>query len=160
MSTMKRMFNRQVLGLAACGFLFVSPLAKAATVQDLAWLAGAWEGAADGMQVDYQYGAPKGGLILGQGRFTVDGALAFYEFETIREDAGNLILTPSPFGQPGVSFTATEVAPGHVVFANPDHDFPSVIEYRLEADGSLYSRAAGTENGVPKVIEYTQKHGV
>lgn len=132
------------------------PIAPEATIEDLSWLSGSWEGSADGAEVDYQYGEPKGGMILGQGRFVAQGEVVFYEFETFKVENGELTVTPSPFGQPGVTFKATLIEPGHVVFAG-DHDFPRTIEYKLTADGDLYSKAEGTENGASRVIEFTQR---
>lgn len=130
---------------------------QTASLQDLSWMAGSWEGEADGATVDYQYGQPAGGVMLGQGRMVAGGEALFFEFETFREDGGRLTLTPAPFGQPGVTFEATLIERGHAVFTAEGHDFPHVIEYKRLADGSFYSKAQGVEDGVEKTIEFVQR---
>ncbi len=134
-----------------------APVAPApATIEDIAFVSGNWAGSAEGADVDYQYGEARGGMLLGQGRFTADGQVVFFEFEAFRAENGELTLTPAPFGQPGVTFKATLIEPGHVVFSCPENDFPRIIEYKLLADGSLYSKAEGVENGAPRVVAFVQ----
>lgn len=125
-------------------------------LESLRWLSGQWSGSGSGMEVESFYGTPKAGVMLGQGTYTAEGALAFFEFEVFKEEGGKVVLTPSPYGVPGVTFTATLLEEGHVVLENPDNDFPKLIEYKLLPDGSLYGKAAGVENGQPTTIEYVQ----
>ena len=62
-----------------------------------------------------------------------------------------------PGGKPPVSFMLVESKRGRVVFANPQHDFPQRIIYRLEADGSLFARVEATVKGQTRGIDYPYK---
>lgn len=111
----------------------------------LDWLAGCWEG--DGGEECWLPAG--GGMMLGLNRAPEkDGRSGFEFLRIVEEDDGGLVYLASPGGRhPPTPFAATEVGERHVVFANPEHDFPQRITYRLEDDGSLRARVEANGEG-------------
>jgi hypothetical protein len=63
-----------------------------ATLADFAWIAGAWQGELNGLQVDQSYMAPKNGLILVDFRMTDKEKTLFVEIFTFLEKKDGLEL--------------------------------------------------------------------
>jgi Domain of unknown function (DUF6265) len=63
-----------------------------ATVQDLTWLAGRWTGAGLGGVCEEAWSDPEGGAMMGMFRLVRDGKVVFYEFLTLVEHGGSLLL--------------------------------------------------------------------
>lgn len=61
-----------------------------ATVADLAWLAGQWEGEGLGGAVDEVWSAPAGGAMVGYFRLVVGNKPVFYEIMTLLEAEGSV----------------------------------------------------------------------
>src|SRR5262245_37385599 len=55
-----------------------------------------------------------------------------------------------------IGFRLTSAGAREAVFENPQHDFPKVISYRLQEDGTLLAaiEGPGGEGGQPKRVEY------
>lgn len=115
----------------------------------LAWLAGHWSGARDGVVSEEHWTSPAGGALVGMHKDVRADGRVFFEFLRIVEnEAGTLCYLASPGGRAPVSFCAAEVGDRRVVFENPEHDFPRRILYWLDADGALHARIEGpTEAG-------------
>jgi hypothetical protein len=64
----------------------------AATLADVAWLAGHWRGEGLGGLVDEVWTPPFGGSMTGLFKLVKDGAPDFYEILTIVEEEGTLLL--------------------------------------------------------------------
>jgi hypothetical protein len=62
----------------------------AATIADMAWLTGTWEGEGLGGTVDEVWTAPAGGAMAGFFRLVRDGKPVFYELLTVLEHEGSL----------------------------------------------------------------------
>lgn len=62
----------------------------AATVDDFAWLTGAWKGEGLGGMVDEAWSAPAGGAMVGYFRLVQGGKPVFYEILTILEHEGSV----------------------------------------------------------------------
>jgi hypothetical protein len=60
-----------------------------------------------------------------------------FEFLRIVERDGTLVYIAQPSGGPPVEFPVRTVTRNSVTFENPAHDFPKVITYTLQGDGSL-----------------------
>ena len=63
-----------------------------ATIADMAWLAGQWTGPALGGTSDEVWSAPAHGTMMGMYRLLREGKPVFYEFLTIVEEGGSLVL--------------------------------------------------------------------
>lgn len=135
--------------------LFVSTPAFAVKLSSMAWLEGNWK-SQNGIEASFT--STSGGKILGVSKFLTGQHLDFFEFLQIEESGDNLVLKPSPFGQPGVNFVATEfnngIAKG-VEFKNDTNEFPKEIAYLSLPDGSLWLRVKGVQNGNPVTLSYT-----
>ncbi len=128
--------------------------ALARRIDRLHWLAGGWQSERGGRTIHELWMAPSGGMMLGIGH-TVDGEKTIeYEAMRIEERGGDIVFTAKPSGQEQASFTATELTDSSVVFANPAHDFPQRVIYRLRPDGSLLARIEGEIGGKARAVDY------
>lgn len=108
------------------------------SVEDLAWISGAWvaEGA-DGW-TEEQWTAPRGGILLGINRSGRTERASGFEFMRIAEDGNGAIhFWGSPGGKTPVPFLLVSSAHREAVFENPKHDYPTRIVYRREGDKLL-----------------------
>jgi hypothetical protein len=64
----------------------------AATIQDMAWMAGRWTGPALGGISEETWTPPNAGVMLGAYRLVKDGKTVFYEILTIVEERGSLLI--------------------------------------------------------------------
>jgi hypothetical protein len=62
------------------------------TIQDAAWIAGHWRGEAFGGIADEVWSPPLGRSMMGMYQLLQDDEVAFYEFLTITEEDGSLLL--------------------------------------------------------------------
>lgn len=69
-----------------------------ATIEDIAWLAGHWQGEAFGGIVEELWSPPLGGTMMGAFKLVADEKVQFYELETISEEHETLILRLKHFG--------------------------------------------------------------
>jgi catechol 2,3-dioxygenase-like lactoylglutathione lyase family enzyme len=74
--------------------LKLGPGAKSppATLADMAWLTGRWVGPALGGEAEEIWSPPRAGSMMGMYRLVRDGKPVFYEFQTLVEVRGSLIL--------------------------------------------------------------------
>ncbi|HWA28836.1 MAG TPA: DUF6265 family protein [Lacunisphaera sp.] len=129
------------------------------SIAKLAWLAGHWRLERSGRVVDEQWMAPAGGTMLGMARTVSKGKLIEYEFVQVREGpGGELFYIAQPSGQKEAAFKVVSLTDTEVVFENKEHDFPQVIGYGLQPDGSALAWIEGPgKDGKPKRIEYPYK---
>ena len=129
------------------------------TLQDFAWLAGHWRIEQADRQVDEQWMAPAGGLMMGMARNIQGGKVREYEFTLLRQEPnGDIFYVASPSKQSETSFKLTSLEGGAAVFENPQHDFPKKIVYARQADGSLLAAIEGPgRDGKPRRVEYPYK---
>lgn len=138
--------------------LTVTQSAFAFQLRDLSWMEGAWKSTSAAGVYENSFSSTNGGLVIGTAKLTaLDGTLSFYEYDEIKEVNGTLQLTPIPFGQRGVTFTATSVGIKSVVFENASHDFPRSIAYSINADGHLTLVVEGVQGGQPVRMEFELK---
>jgi hypothetical protein len=64
----------------------------AATIADMAWLAGHWIGEGLGGQSEEIWSPPQNGVMMGMYRHIKDGKPVFYELLTLAEDGGSLVI--------------------------------------------------------------------
>lgn len=63
-----------------------------ATLSDVTWITGSWEGEAFGGQVQEVWAPPLGDSMMCAFKLVVDGKVEFYELCQIREESGSLVL--------------------------------------------------------------------
>ncbi len=145
-----------LLGLAL--LLALSPHAQsgsdAATLDKLAWMAGAWGGTESGVEMEEHWLAPRGGLLLGLHRDVFPNGRAFFEYLRIEQSADGITYWASPLGRPATPFRLKELGDKRVVFENPEHDWPQRILYWRGDDGALHARVEGDQNGQQRAEEW------
>lgn len=137
-----------LVGSAGAG---AAPLARQASLHDLAFMAGCWRSAPDerGTVIEEHYTGPSDNLMLGTTRYLREGAAVSFEFTRISVDDEGMSLRPYPNGRPSTAvFRLTALEEGVATFEAPEHDFPRRIRYRLESDGALVARIDdGSDDG-------------
>jgi hypothetical protein len=114
------------------------------SVDNLAWMAGTWEGRDhEGTEMEEVWLAPKGGTMLGLHRDVAKGRTASFEFLRIADEKDGVVYWASPRGRPATPFRLAETDVRRVVFANSAHDFPKRILYWTDAAGALHARIEG-----------------
>jgi len=133
--------NRVLLFVA---LLALPIMAGEPSIDDLAWMAGAWRSDAGGMTSEEVWTTPAGGMLLGLHRDVTKKRAAF-EFLRIAETDDGIVYYGSPGGRPPTPFRLTESKPMHAIFENPEHDFPKRILYWRDADRLCARVDAGAE---------------
>ena len=116
---------------------------SALRVEQLAWMSGVWICDKGALHVEEYWTPPGGGLLLGAGRELDGKKLTFFEHLRIEEREGTLYYVAIPRGRGVTDFALTLMKEHEVVFENPAHEFPRLIRYRLEQDGTLVARIEG-----------------
>lgn len=112
------------------------PSAKA-TLAQLAWLSGAWQGTDGAMTFEERWTDAAGGAMLAVARTLKGDRLAAFEFLRVVERGGSLVYVAQPNGRPPTEFGLTSITADSATFENPAHDFPKTIRYARQPDGSL-----------------------
>ena len=63
-----------------------------ANIEDVSWIAGHWEGEAWGGMAEEVWSSPAAGAMMGSFRHVAEGKVSLYEFMTISEVNGTLVL--------------------------------------------------------------------
>lgn len=144
-----------LLALSAVAAMFATPAWAAgppATLADLSWMVGSWEGPGiDGAPSAESYSPAAGGAMPGHFRqLNADGTVMFYELITFVEEEGSLVLKLKHFNadltgweEKGdvASFPLTEVganrwAFGGIVYERTGEDAMDVDVAMRHSDGS------------------------
>lgn len=142
-----------ILTLASCAGPARSPQPSAVASEGdplgwLHWMTGTWRLTEGGTTVEEQWTAPRGGTLFGTSRTIEDDRVVFFEYLRI-EDRGDdaVVYLASPMGRfPPTPFRLSERWPSRVIFTNPDHDFPQMIQYE-RIDDSLIATISGERRG-------------
>ena len=94
-------------------------------------------------------------MMLGVNQAVRDGETVMFEYLRIVESESDLTYVASPRGRPGTEFPVVDSGAGYVVFANPEHDFPQRIEYRLADDGTLHVRVSARSESGESALQWT-----
>jgi len=106
-------------------FLEEGQESPAATLENIKWLAGYWQGEAFGGITEEIWSDPLGASMMGSFKLVVDEKVSFYELMTITETNESLILRIKHFGpelhgweekDETVDFKLVEATPNHVFF--------------------------------------------
>lgn len=134
-----------------------APMVQAASVEELAWLAGCWVSIGAEAGSGEQWMAPAGGTLLGVARTVKGSTTVAHEFLQIRESAGGgLEYIADPSGQNEAIFSLVRLSESEVIFENPNHDFPQRIIYRLAGE-TLLGRIEGQLEGKPRAADFPMK---
>jgi hypothetical protein len=110
---------------------------------DFSWLTGHWVRDSETRRVEEIWTEADGALMVGMNRTVrADGRTGF-EFMRI-EFTDPPVFVAQPSGGAPVRFTWVESGETSTLFANPDHDFPTHIEYARSGD-TLSARIWGSE---------------
>ncbi len=123
-------------------------------MEQLAWMAGAWEGTMGKASIEEHWTHPAGGTLFGVSRTVVAGQTVAFEFLRIETRADGIFYVAQPGGRPPTDFKLTRLEKQEAVFENPEHDFPQRIRYRKNADGTLDARVEGQEKGKPAALDF------
>lgn len=144
-----------ILNLLALGTLLTCTAAgesKAAGALD--WITGHWCADSGGEFVEEHWLSSRGGLLLGVGRTVRGGKVVSFEFLRIESNAFVTHYLAQPQGGAPTAFRMTASGADWARFENPDHDFPTRVEYRRTADG-LHAEVAGLgKDGKELVIPF------
>jgi hypothetical protein len=130
-----------LIGVQAPGAQNRRPAARG-TLAQLSWVAGTWRGESGGMVFEERWTPPSGGAMLAVSRTVKGDRMVAFEFLRIVERDGTLVYVAQPGGRPPTEFTLTALAADSATFENPSHDFPKMIRYVRQADGSLEARVS------------------
>jgi Domain of unknown function (DUF6265) len=131
-----------------------APAKKDPAINDLAWIAGAWEGSVGAAQLEEHWTKPGGKTMIGMGRTIIGDRTVQYEYLRIEERKTGIVYIASPNGAKPTEFKLTKFGAESVTFENPQHDNPKVITYRKTKDG-LSARIDGDEGGEPVSQDFT-----
>jgi Domain of unknown function (DUF6265) len=132
------------------GMLLVGAMGAPVETEEVArlgWLEGHWSGTVDGVAMEEQWLAPRGGGLLGMHRDVKDGRMVSFEFFRIETTVEGTYYFASPRSAPPTPFRMVESGEKRVVFENKEHDFPQRILYWLEPSGALHARIEGPQGG-------------
>ncbi|GAB2860162.1 DUF6265 family protein [Pseudoduganella ginsengisoli] len=138
-----------VVSMVACG----AAMAQDVTADKLGWMSGCWAAAGGEAGSGEQWMAPAGGTLMGMSRTVKNGKTVGWEALHIRDVDGKLAYVAKPHNQPEAAFKLASLEGQHVVFENPQHDFPQRIIYKRDGD-QLHARIEGTMKGKAKGIDF------
>lgn len=136
------------------------PTPAEATIDDLAWLEGAWvgtRGEGGAISIEERWTPPLGGAMLGVSRTVRGGSMRAFEFLRIMQRETGLVYIAQPNGGTATTFTLTELTETRAVFENPRHDSPQRITYEVSPEGRLTASIGYINGGLPRQFEYTRE---
>lgn len=127
----------------------------AACIANVSWIAGHWRGEAFGGTAEEMWSPPFGGSMMGMYKMLKDGAVVFYEFLTIVEEAGSLMLRLKHFDAhlsgweerdasiefPLVEYASTEACFDGLTFRREGDDALAAFVLLKQKDGQLHEEA-------------------
>lgn len=138
------------------------PNPVAATISDLAWLAGVWSGKRGtngSIAFEERWSPPKGGAMLATARTVSRDRMSAFEYLRIIERDGGLVYVAQPGGGEATEFVMSEVSATRAVFDNPRHDYPKRIVYELSGEGGLTATIGFMKGGTPRRFEFRREGG-
>lgn len=135
-------------------------VAAPATIADVAWVAGEWEGQVGASMVEERWTPAAGGAMLAISRTTRNSTMmSAFEFLCIAERGGSLVYTAMPNAGAPTDFLLTAVDVTGATFENPGHDFPKKIRYAKRADGGLDATISGAATSKPTTFSFKRRGG-
>lgn len=125
-----------------------------ATLDQLAWMVGFWEGDDGGTHMEELWLPRRGDVMVGLHVDLFASGRSFFEYLRIEQQGTSVVFFASPGGRSPTSFLATSVLDSSVVFENAQHDFPQKIEYNLDHNENLHARISGIVDGAEESTEW------
>jgi hypothetical protein len=149
-------------GLVALLLTIALPLRAASppapvTLDRLTWMLGSWVTAGEAWQTFEHWERVGQDVFRGVGgsRDLPDGSARVMETLHLLHIDGELFYLAKVKENPlPVAFRLTELAGDRAVFENPDHDFPTRLEYMRGGDGAMSVRVSGSDD-----VSYTLELG-
>ncbi len=110
------------------------PATDKLTLADISWLSGHWRSESRGSMTEELWMPARGRIMLGLNRSVRGKAHGQFEYLRIVQTKKDTYYWASPGGSKPTPFKMTKATDDHVVFENPEHDFPKRIEYRRKGD--------------------------
>jgi hypothetical protein len=126
-----------LLLLALCADGTAQSVPVRASISQMSWLAGAWNGGSGPVSFEERWTAAAGGAMLAVSRTVKGDRMVAFEFLRIVERDGTLIYIAQPNGRLPTEFRLSAITPHSAMFENKAHDFPKVIAYAKKPDGTL-----------------------
>jgi hypothetical protein len=118
------------------------------TIEDVAFLAGCWEGSpADGTVIRETYTTPRANLMLGNSQTVIGGKTRFFEFIQLMQTQDGVVYRPLPNGKSAAAFTLVKALGTEAVFENATNDFPQRITYVYDAATGVLTARIETLDG-------------
>lgn len=124
------------------------------------WLDGEWKTNNKSGFVGENWWLENDTLLLGQGLVHVAGQLRVIEETRIFISNGLMYYgakVPDQNEGKQILFKATHIDTGHLVFENPEHDFPTRIVYKLTEDNMLEINISGRDEEDSRTIVLYRK---
>ena len=118
------------------------------------WFAGCWSGSRDGEQFTERWLVADDTTMIGTSHTLKGGRLSAFEFLRVVLKGGVAVYVAQPGGAAPTEFTATEQSSTVIVFANPGHDFPKRVGYRLVDATHLTAWIDGGASGGGPRLEF------
>jgi hypothetical protein len=125
-----------------------------ASLTDMAWLSGCWQGREGNAVIEEIWSKPSGGSMLGMGRTVNGNRTVSFEFMQFREENGSLVFLPQPGGGARVSFPLKDSFGGKATFENLKHDFPQRVIYERKGPALMWASVEGMQNGKAERQEF------
>lgn len=113
---------------------------KNATIDDLSWIAGAWELRDRQGIIEEYWMQPSGKSMIGITRNVSENEPLFFEYLRILQTDSGIVYIAQPSGWSPIEFKLVELENEIATFVNPTHDFPQRIIYRKELNNILFVR--------------------
>jgi hypothetical protein len=123
----------------------------AASIDDMAWIAGHWTGEALGGQFEETWNPPMGGEMMGMFKLTKDGKVVFYELLTIVPEGDSFVLRLKHFGEKLVGWEEKE--------KSIEFPFVSATNKKVKFKGLTFSRDSKFVNGKIRIDVVVDQDG-
>lgn len=132
-------------------------LQSSSTVSSRAgFMAGCWEGSADGAVIREEWRQPSGEFLIGTSTTSSGGVVKEFGFYRVEKDKGGVIAyVAQPEGVPPTRFTLEATSKtDEVMFVNMKHDFPKRIGYKKVSADALTAWIDGGPNSQKMEFAY------
>ncbi len=121
---------------------------------DLSWMSGYWLDCSNGREASEAWSDPRAGLMVGWALVVSPSGEPGFEVSHIGPTSQGFAYVAQPSGMPPTVFVMTEAGASHVIFSNPENDFPHHIRYQRDGD-RLTARIDGVIEGEARSVEWS-----